>query len=153
MVSVWRGFLFLWVLGMGYVILLWHSLSLPYNYFLYSKTWFYRGIHILVLPYLFLYRRCPNKHTSRYFRTTCAQAHTARQAHGLFTIVLSPQCLRSCTYTTSSLVLQHHTWIGNTFNFSAAIFEHLYFSSLCVFFRFKCMLIGKKCHPAFWRQF
>ena len=33
MVSVWRGFLFLLVLGMGYVILLWHSLSLPYNYF------------------------------------------------------------------------------------------------------------------------
>ena len=32
-VSVWRGFLFLRVLGMGYVILLWHSLSLPYNYF------------------------------------------------------------------------------------------------------------------------
>ena len=31
-VSVWRSFLFLWVLGMGYVILLWHSLSLPYNY-------------------------------------------------------------------------------------------------------------------------
>ena len=31
-VSVWRGFLFLWELGMGYVILLWHSLSLPYNY-------------------------------------------------------------------------------------------------------------------------
>ena len=29
LVSVWRGFLFLWVLGMGYVILLWHSLSLP----------------------------------------------------------------------------------------------------------------------------
>ena len=33
-VSVWRGFLFLWVLGMGYVILLWHSLSLPYNLFI-----------------------------------------------------------------------------------------------------------------------
>ena len=32
-VSVLRGFLFLWVLGMSYVILLWHSLSLPYNYF------------------------------------------------------------------------------------------------------------------------
>ena len=32
-VSVLRGFLFLWVLGMGYVILLWHSLSLPYNYY------------------------------------------------------------------------------------------------------------------------
>ena len=35
-VFVWRGFLFLWVLGMGYVILLWHSLSLPYNYFVYG---------------------------------------------------------------------------------------------------------------------
>ena len=35
-VFVWRGFLFLWVLGMGYVILLWHSLSLPYNYFAYT---------------------------------------------------------------------------------------------------------------------
>ena len=32
-VFVWRDFPFLWVLGMGYVILLWHSLSLPYNYF------------------------------------------------------------------------------------------------------------------------
>ena len=32
-VSVWRGFLFLWVLGTGYVFLVWHSLSLPYNYF------------------------------------------------------------------------------------------------------------------------
>ena len=32
-VFVWRGFLFPWVLVMGYVILLWHSLSLPYNYF------------------------------------------------------------------------------------------------------------------------
>ena len=31
-VSDRRGFLFLWVLGMGYVILLWQSLSLPYNY-------------------------------------------------------------------------------------------------------------------------
>ena len=31
-VSVRRGFLFLCVLGMGYVISLWHSLSLPYNY-------------------------------------------------------------------------------------------------------------------------
>ena len=36
-VFVWRGFLFLWVLGMGYVILLWHSLSLPYNYFELAK--------------------------------------------------------------------------------------------------------------------
>ena len=32
-VSVCRDYLFLWVLRMGYLILLWHSLSLPYNYF------------------------------------------------------------------------------------------------------------------------
>ena len=32
-VSFRRGFLFLWLLRMGYVILFWHSLSLPYNYF------------------------------------------------------------------------------------------------------------------------
>ena len=34
-VSVWGGggFLFLWVLGIGCVVLLWHSMSLPYNYF------------------------------------------------------------------------------------------------------------------------
>ena len=32
-VSVRRGFLFLLVLGIGCVILLWHSLCLPYNYF------------------------------------------------------------------------------------------------------------------------
>ena len=35
-VSVWRGFLFFWVLGNGYIILLWHSLSLPYNYYGYK---------------------------------------------------------------------------------------------------------------------
>ena len=33
-VSVWRGFLKLWALGMGYVMLLWHFLSLPYNDFI-----------------------------------------------------------------------------------------------------------------------
>ena len=33
MVSVWRSFLFLWVLRVAYVILLWHSLGIPYNYF------------------------------------------------------------------------------------------------------------------------
>ena len=32
-VSVWRGFLSLLVLGMGYAILLWHFLSLQYSYF------------------------------------------------------------------------------------------------------------------------
>ena len=32
-VSGWRGFFFLWVLGMGHVILLWDSLNLPYIYF------------------------------------------------------------------------------------------------------------------------
>ena len=33
-VSVWRGFLKLWVFGMFYVLLLWHFLSLPYNDFI-----------------------------------------------------------------------------------------------------------------------
>ena len=32
-VSVRRGFLFLLVLGKGGIILLWHSLSLPYTYY------------------------------------------------------------------------------------------------------------------------
>ena len=36
-VSVRGGFLFLWVLGKGYFILLWHSLSLSYNYFGYGR--------------------------------------------------------------------------------------------------------------------
>ena len=31
-VSVQKHFLFILVLGMGFVILLWHSLGLPYNY-------------------------------------------------------------------------------------------------------------------------
>ena len=44
-VSVLRGFLFLWVLGMGYVILLWHSLSLPYNYFVYMSSFGFNTIH------------------------------------------------------------------------------------------------------------
>ena len=30
-VSLWRGFLFLLVLEMACVVLLWHSLGLPYN--------------------------------------------------------------------------------------------------------------------------
>ena len=44
-VSVWRGFLFLWVL----VILLWHSLSLPYNYYRFwgIKWMFYASLVIV----------------------------------------------------------------------------------------------------------
>ena len=40
-VSVRRGFLFLCVLGMGCVILFWHSQGLPYKYFvlLRNVTW------------------------------------------------------------------------------------------------------------------
>ena len=48
-VFVWRGFLFLWVLGMGYVILLWHSLSLPYNYFKKVHPFAERPVNINVL--------------------------------------------------------------------------------------------------------
>ena len=32
-VSVWRCFFFLWMLGMDCVVLLWHSMSLSYYYF------------------------------------------------------------------------------------------------------------------------
>ena len=49
-VSVWRGFLFLWVLGIGYVILFWHSLSLPYYYFsLYFDNLQFNLFPVLVL--------------------------------------------------------------------------------------------------------
>ena len=44
-VSVWRGFLFLWVLGMGYVILMWHSLSLPYIYLKFKRSCFVLTSH------------------------------------------------------------------------------------------------------------
>ena len=50
-VSVWRGLLFRWVLGMGYVILLWHSLSLPYNYF----SFMYRSILVYTRLYFVLF--------------------------------------------------------------------------------------------------
>ena len=50
-VSVWRGFLFLWVLGIGYVILLRHSLSLPYNYFGNSR----RNVLFLVKTIIIVY--------------------------------------------------------------------------------------------------
>ena len=47
-VFVWRGFLLLWVLGMDYVILLWHSLSLPYNYFTLFKDCTYT-VYLIIL--------------------------------------------------------------------------------------------------------
>ena len=49
-VSVRREFLFLWVLGVGHVILLWHSLSLPYNYFgvRVSVTFHFMCVHIIL---------------------------------------------------------------------------------------------------------
>ena len=50
-VSVWRGFLFLWVLGTGYVILLWQSLSLPFNYVPAMRTYW------LTLGSFFILRR------------------------------------------------------------------------------------------------
>ena len=37
LVSVQRGFLFLFVLEMGCIILLWHSLGFPYNYYTISN--------------------------------------------------------------------------------------------------------------------
>ena len=35
-----------WVLGMGYIILLWHSLSLPYNYFFMHYSHGFNHFHI-----------------------------------------------------------------------------------------------------------
>ena len=46
-VSVRRGFLFLWVLGMGYVILLWQFLGLPHNY--YKEVFFLSWTKLLFL--------------------------------------------------------------------------------------------------------
>ena len=60
-VSVWRGFLFLWVLGMGYVILLWHSLSLPYNYFVILDLGS-RGIAQLIYVFVFAYSKSRFSH-------------------------------------------------------------------------------------------
>ena len=45
-VSVWRGFLFLWVLRMGYVILLWHSLII----LVVSHLSFENGNLVLIVP-------------------------------------------------------------------------------------------------------
>ena len=49
-VSVLKGFLLLWVLAMDYVILLWHSLSLPYIYFGLSRAMFRK--FVTALPHL-----------------------------------------------------------------------------------------------------
>ena len=50
---------------MGYVILLWHSLSLPYNYLVISCSSFENGILVLIVPvpghcllFPFSYKRC-----------------------------------------------------------------------------------------------
>ena len=55
-VSVWRGFLFLRVLGMDCVILLWHSLGLPYNYFVALKNPSFICNQILFLYQVGVYR-------------------------------------------------------------------------------------------------
>ena len=62
-VSVWRGFLFLCVLRKGYVIFLWHSLSLPYNYFVpyYTKT-------------IMLKSQCNKDHESHFYWSTIFQS-------------------------------------------------------------------------------
>ena len=54
-VSVWRGFFFLWVLGMGYVILLWHSLSLPLIIVLEMHIYPLSECGLFFLTFLFFY--------------------------------------------------------------------------------------------------
>ena len=46
-VSVWRGFLFPRVLGVGCVILLLHSLNLPYNYFKDTFNTSFRAVSVV----------------------------------------------------------------------------------------------------------
>ena len=70
-VSVWRGFLFLWVLGMGYVILLWHSLGLPYKSFFYT---------FLTLQSIFpLKLMCVRCITIAFFRSTISAAQNGHK--------------------------------------------------------------------------
>ena len=58
-VSVWRGFLFLWMHRMGYVILLWHSLSLPYNYIVFVILVISRfGFEVLIFVNFLLSKMC-----------------------------------------------------------------------------------------------
>ena len=73
LVSVWRGFLFLCVLGMGYVILLWHALSLPYNYFEGSISVVYAfgfNFNIILFIFFILIKLCSRVNTFMG-RTAC----------------------------------------------------------------------------------
>ena len=81
-VSVWRGFLFLWVLWMGYVILLWHSLSLPYNYFMHGTTHTQHNINKLEM----VQRRTVQFVTRDISRTSSV---TVMLAYGIFNGLLS----------------------------------------------------------------
>ena len=69
-VSVWRGFLFLWVLGMGYVILLWHSLSLPLIIFMvfpfFLMVFFSDIMAFPSFLMVFFYSSCISFHASTY---------------------------------------------------------------------------------------
>ena len=68
---------FLWVLGMGYVILLWHSLSLPY--YLLTNLFFVLSAHCrhaLVFPQCF-----PKLWTDQ--KNVRKQSHTFSKAHSV----------------------------------------------------------------------
>ena len=75
-VSVWRGFLFLLVLGMGYVILLWHSLSLPYNYYDISEN-------IKPLSYCFWSLHFSVFSNGNYLCLSRQECHAVKCAHNI----------------------------------------------------------------------
>ena len=110
-VSVWRGFLFLWVLWMGYVILLWHSLSLPYNYFS-SETLFFcaqcftdlfsvlRSLLVYHFFYTMAYRSL-YRHASKWIPTSLAlqdtgPLHTTWRYNDLIVVVYLPELGAHC---------------------------------------------------------
>ena len=70
-VSVSRGFLFLWVLRMGYVILLWHSLRLPF--FFSNMAEIYRRLENQA--------HCSNKHNQ--YNTTQYALFLSVHMHGI----------------------------------------------------------------------
>ena len=65
-VSVRRGFLFRWVLVMGFVILLWHYMSLPYNYCfrIFGPVSFYESHKQIIVSYFIILKNI--NHQNRY---------------------------------------------------------------------------------------
>ena len=94
-VSVWRGFLFLWVLWMGYVILLWHLLSLSliilivicirYCMVVDCMSVFFAWIVVERINSRSVWSTFPRAHNKYLFLCLRLQCHT-RNKHGRLTM-------------------------------------------------------------------